>query len=273
MSDAATQQQAPQTTRRVRRKIRFGHIHADDLNFAGAIDAIVDGAQSGKGGFVVTPNVDHVCLAEELPALVAAYHDALLSLVDGTPLLWLARALGTPLPEKISGSDLIRPLMARAAADGLRVYLLGGAPGVGEGAAAALRADYPALNICGINAPPLGFEKDVVQNEAVLQDIRQKGAQILLVALGCPKQELWMHHNRLALAPAVALGIGASLDFLAGKVRRSPAWMSRVGLEWVYRLAQEPRRMAQRYLVRDRAIVRIAWRMWRTPAPKRVFFS
>lgn len=82
-----------------------------------------------------------------------------------------------------------------------------------------------------------------------------------------------MHHNRAALAPAVALGIGASLDFLAGKVRRSPAWMSRVGLEWVYRLAQEPRRMAQRYLVRDRAIVRIAWRMWRTPASKRVFFS
>lgn len=264
---------APQATRRVRRKVRLGHIHADDLSFLGALDAIVDGVRAGKGGYVVTPNVDHVCLAEASPELVASYAHALLSLVDGTPLLWLARALGTPLPEKISGSDLIRPLMARAAAEGLRVSLLGGAPGVGEAAAAVLRGDYPGLQICGIHAPPLGFEKDPTQNGAVLRALADERAQVVLVALGCPKQELWMHHNRAALAPAVALGIGASLDFLAGRVRRSPAWMSRCGLEWLYRLVQEPRRMAQRYLVRDRAIVRVAWRMWRTPAPKRVFFA
>jgi N-acetylglucosaminyldiphosphoundecaprenol N-acetyl-beta-D-mannosaminyltransferase len=93
------------------------------------------------------------------------------------------------------------------------------------------------------------------------------------VALGCPKQELWMYNNVRAYAPAVALGIGASLDFIAGVVKRSPAWMSRWGLEWLYRLLQEPGRMASRYLVRDRAIVGIALRMLFWPRRKRVFFA
>ena len=260
-------------TRRLTRKVRFGHIHADDVTFAGALDAIVAGARAGHGGYVVTPNVDHVCLAEENPELVAAYRHALLSLVDGVPLLWLARLMRTPLPEKISGSDLMRPLIARAASEGLRVFFLGGVPGVADKAAAILRAEYPTLQVAGTLAPPLGFEKDPAQNDAVLKTLREAKSDVVLVALGCPKQELWMYRNRAALAPAVALGIGASLDFIAGVVRRAPPWMSKVGLEWLYRLAQEPKRMAQRYLVRDRAIVGVALRMWRMPRQKRAFFA
>lgn len=256
-----------------RRKVRFGYIHADDITFDGAINAISERVASEQGGYVVTPNVDHVCLAETDGDLRDAYRNAALSLVDGMPLLWLARSMGHPLPEKISGSDLLLPLMRRAADEGWRVYFLGGAPGVGEAAAKVLQAKYPALQIVGIDAPALGFEKDPVQNDAVLARIAAAKAQVVLVALGCPKQELWMYRNAAALEPAVALGVGATLDFVAGKVRRAPAWMSRVGLEWLYRLGQEPKRMASRYLVRDRAIFRIALRMWTQPKQKRTFFA
>lgn len=253
------------------KKVRFGNIHADVLSFDGALDAITTRIAAGAGGYVVTPNVDHVCLAEVDANLRDAYRDATLSLVDGMPLLWLARALGNPLPEKISGSDLIRPLMARAAERRWRVYFLGGKPGVGAKAAAVLQQDYPGLNIVGMDSPPLGFERDPAQAELAIAKLRAASPELVLVALGCPKQELWMHQFVHAYAPALALGIGASLDFIAGEVKRSPAWMSRIGLEWLYRLLQEPRRMASRYLVRDRAIVRIAWRMFMWPRHKRVF--
>jgi len=260
-------------TKRVRRKIRFGHIHADDVDFAGALTAIAELADNKDGGFVVTPNVDHVCLAEERKDLVAAYQQASLSLADGMPLLWLAKAMRCPLPEKISGSDLLVPLCRQASARGHGIYLLGGTPDVGQSAARALVAACPGLKIVGMDSPPLGFEKDPVQNAQVIAKIRTASPHIVLVALGCPKQELWMADNVSAFAPAVALGIGASLDFLAGKVRRAPQWMSKSGLEWAYRLVQEPKRMAGRYLVRDRAIVRIAWRMLRMPAAKRIYFA
>lgn len=257
----------------VRRKVRLGTIHVDDLSFNGAIDAIAAAVKAGEGGFVVTPNVDHVCMAETDLRLREAYKHATLSLIDGMPLLWLAKALGNPLPEKISGSDLLRPLMQRAAKEGWKVYFLGGRPGVAEQAANILLQDYPGFTVAGVDAPPMGFENDRTQANDVLVKIRLAKPHLLLVALGCPKQELWMHQNVKAFGPAVALGIGATLDFVAGVVKRAPAWMSKVGLEWLYRLLQEPRRMAGRYLVRDRAILWIAIRSFLSPKQNRVFFS
>ena len=243
--------------------VRMGRLYVDVVDFNGALTRIGDLVAAGAGGYVVTPNVDHLCLAEDDPELVAAYESASLSLLDGVPLLWLARLIGQPLPGKISGSDLLLPLLRRAAEQGWRVYFLGGAPGIGARAAEILRQQLPSLQVVGMDAPSLGFERDPAAQAAVLAQIAVARPQLLLVALGCPKQEKWMFQARAGYAPAVALGIGASLDFIAGKVRRAPAWMSRVGLEWLYRLLQEPRRMASRYLVRDRAIVGIAWRAWR----------
>jgi N-acetylglucosaminyldiphosphoundecaprenol N-acetyl-beta-D-mannosaminyltransferase len=255
------------------KKVRFGTIHADHLTFDEALARIDALAVGQKGGFVVTPNVDHVCLAEADPRLQAVYAQASLSLVDGMPLLWLARALGHPLPQKISGSDLIRPLMAMAAQKGLRVYFFGGQPGVAQRASELLQADYPKLQVAGTDAPPLGFETKPQFAEAALQKLRDARPHLVLVALGCPKQELWMAHNVSRYAPAVAVGIGASLDFIAGNVRRAPSWMSRLGLEWVFRLLQEPKRMASRYLVRDRAIIGIALRALRSSKEKRIFYG
>lgn len=255
-----------------RKRVRLGRIYADELTFDEALDAILERARGAEGGFIVTPNVDHVVLAEDNDALCAAYDEAFLSLVDGMPLLWLAKLLGHPLPEKISGSDLVEPLLARAQSEGLRVYFLGARDGVGKRAAEKLLVRYPKLDICGVESPPLGFEKNEALLEEVLARVREAKPHVVLVALGCPKQELFMRAHARALSPAVLLGIGATLDFLAGEVQRAPTWMSRAGVEWLYRLAQEPRRMASRYLVRDRAIVRIARDMLRQPKESRAFF-
>lgn len=257
--------------RSARKRVRFGRIFADELTFEEAVDEIVARARDGRGGFVVTPNVDHVVLAQEDSSLCEAYDRAALSLVDGMPLLWLSKLLGHPLPEKISGSDLVEPLMARAADEGLRVFLLGARDGVGKRAADRLLERHPSLCIAGIESPPLGFENDIAVRAGVLARVRNASPDLVLVALGCPKQERFMAACYEALAPAVLLGIGATLDFLAGEVRRAPAWMSRAGIEWLYRLAQEPRRMASRYLVRDRAIVPIALDMLQQPKELRAY--
>jgi N-acetylglucosaminyldiphosphoundecaprenol N-acetyl-beta-D-mannosaminyltransferase len=243
--------------------VPFGRIHAHHVTFDGAIDHIVALCRDGSGGYVLTPNVDHVVMADTDDALASAYENAALSVVDGKPLVWLASLMGRKVPGKISGSDLLRPLVARAAIEGLRVFFLGGQEGIAARAAAILVEENPGLQVAGTYAPPFGFEKDPAQDQAVVERVRDAAPALLFVALGAPKQELWLARHKEALAPAVGLGIGASLDFVAGVVKRAPRVVSDVGLEWAWRLGQEPRRMAQRYLVRDRAFPGIAWRTWR----------
>lgn len=251
------------------KRVQLGEIYAHDVTFAEARRSIAELIERGGGGFVVTPNVDHVVQAETSEGLRAAYQAASLSLVDGKPLIWLSRLLGRGLPEKISGSDLVAPLMGDAAAAGWRVFLLGGAEGVGERAADVLRQKNPGLQIVGMASPPVGFDQNVAECEAVIKQIADTSADLILVALGCPKQELFMHRWEKDLAPAVSLGIGATLDFFAGTAKRAPKWMSDAGLEWAFRLVREPRRLSHRYLVRDPQIIRIAWRMIRVPRDAR----
>ncbi len=244
-------------------RVPLGRIHAHRLRFSDALDAIVALARAGTGGTVVTPNVDHVVLAEHDDALVAAYAHASLSLVDGMPLLWLGRMLGRSFPDKISGSDLVAPLAERAAREGLSLFLLGAKEGVGARAAKALCARSPSLRVAGVLSPPLGFDADVALDRDVVAKVSAASPALVLVALGAPRQELWMEAHRQALAPAVLIGIGATLDFLAGEKTRAPRLLSELGLEWAFRLAQEPRRLAHRYLVRDRAFFGIALRTLR----------
>jgi N-acetylglucosaminyldiphosphoundecaprenol N-acetyl-beta-D-mannosaminyltransferase len=246
-------------TRR-RERVRLGRIFADVVTFDDAIELVCRRAQEQKGGYVVTPNVDHVVLAEHDDTLKRAYDEAFLSLVDGKPLLWWARLLGHPFPAKISGSDFTGPLVARAAELALPVYFLGAKEGVGRRAAGILKGQYPKLSVAGVQSPPLGFERDPAQLDAIFADVERSGARILLIALGCPKQEHFMYRERARLSSVVALGIGGTFDFIAGEVKRAPRVFSELGLEWTWRLAQQPRRMAERYLVRDRAIVGIVAR-------------
>ncbi|MGI5865677.1 MAG: WecB/TagA/CpsF family glycosyltransferase [Myxococcales bacterium] len=233
-------------------RVSLAGVPIDSLTFAEALDEIEKLVESGRGGYVVTPNVDHVVLLERDERLRRAYAQASLVLVDGKPLVWASRLLGTPLPEKISGSDLVLPLVERAASRGWRVFLSGGASGVAEAAAERLRARL-GVEIAGTDAPRirLSHEGPAEGGEDTVERIRASGAQIAFFAYGSPKQELWLSQHAEALRPTVAIGIGAGLDFVAGTARRAPRWASEAGLEWAFRLAHEPGRLWRRYLVED----------------------
>lgn len=237
-------------------RISLGPVQVDALTFSQALQAIE--GLVGCGGSVFTPNVDHVVLADEDAEFRAAYSAASLCLADGMPLVWAARLLGRPLPEKVSGSDLLMPLMELAAVRGWRVYLLGGAPGAAEKAAEVFRAR--GVKVAGVDAPMLRDPRSAAERAPILEKIGAAASDLVLVAFGAPKQELFIHHSRRELGKAVALGIGASLDFVAGHVRRAPRWMSEHGLEWLYRLLCEPRRLWRRYLLRDPKFALIVWR-------------
>jgi N-acetylglucosaminyldiphosphoundecaprenol N-acetyl-beta-D-mannosaminyltransferase len=220
----------------------------DGVDFKQALDAIEALVRSKSGGMVFTPNVDHVVLAEKDARFRAAYRAVNLSLVDGTLLLWASRLLGWSLPEKVSGSDLLLPLMQRAAQCGFRVYLLGGAPGVAEAARERLQQQFPELLVVGCDESRVDVD---ALDPAILERIARAAPDLVLVALGAPKQEVFIFEQRERLGSAVCIGVGGSLDFVAGTRKRAPRWISRIGLEWLYRLLQEPRRLFRRYLLRD----------------------
>jgi N-acetylglucosaminyldiphosphoundecaprenol N-acetyl-beta-D-mannosaminyltransferase len=248
--------------RRPRERIRIGDLWIDRLTFDEALDAIVELVDRGKGGRVFTPNVDHLVLAEMNPTFKEAYDHASLSLVDGQPILWASRLMGLALPSKISGSDLIRPLATRAAGRGLRVYLLGGAPGVADKAAEILVRET-GVTIAGTSSPMIS--KDGDGSPSILDEVRAAKPHILLAALGSPKQEVWIHKSRAELGPIVAVGIGAGLDFITGAAKRAPTWISKAGAEWLFRLAWEPRRLWRRYLLMDSRFPLILARTMKRP--------
>ena len=232
-------------------RVRIGHVAIDGLTFPAALEAIRALVRAGEGGSVFTPNVDHVVLADHDERFRRAYESATLSLVDGTPVLWASRLLGTPLPEKVSGSDLLLPTLELAAREGWRVYLLGGTAASAARAVERLRERLPALDVVGTDSASIDMDAPPSSRADVLHRVRASRADLVVVALGSPKQELWIGENHEALRPSVLMGLGASVDFLAGTVRRAPGWMSRLGMEWLFRLVQEPRRMWRRYLLRD----------------------
>ena len=252
------------TWERVRR-VRIGSLWLDALSFDGALAAVEQLLASGTGGALFTPNVDHIVTAESHAGLRDAYAAADLSVADGQWVVWASRLLGTPLPEKISGSDLLLPLARAAGQKGRSIFLLGGAPGIAE--EAARRLEKEGALICGLESPRIDLAEP---QDALVARIAGARPSLVLVALGCPKQELWIHRHRARLRPAVLVGIGATLDFLAGRVRRAPPWVSRTGLEWAFRLALEPRRLARRYLVNDPKFLGILLRTLRESRVRRM---
>src|SRR4051794_6678270 len=222
-------------------------VHA--INEADTVRLILDELEAGRGGVVITPNLDHLRRCRTDPHFEALVAEAELVVADGMPLVWASRAQGTPLPERVAGSNLISSLSEGAARRSRSVFMLGGAPGTAEGTAKVLQARYPGLKIAGTYCPPLGFE----QNKRVMGELRDvltaSGADIVYVALGSPKQERLIALLRTALPSAWWLGVGNSFSFLCGHVRRAPRWMQRAGLEWLHRLCQEPRRLFRRYII------------------------
>jgi N-acetylglucosaminyldiphosphoundecaprenol N-acetyl-beta-D-mannosaminyltransferase len=240
-------------------RLRIGELDVDSVTFEEALERIAELVDGGDGGAVFTPNVDHVVKAESDVDFRLAYSRASLCLADGVPILWAARLLGSPLPEKVSGSDLVLPLARLAAERRWRVYLLGGSPGVAAEAGVKLSREL-GVDVVGTDSPLVHEDGTTDQAEQALRRLAATKPHLVLVALGAPKQERFIDRYRDRLRPAVAMGVGGSLDFMVGRVRRAPAWMSRAGLEWLFRLGQEPRRMWRRYLIEDPRFVAIVAR-------------
>jgi len=214
--------------------------------------------------YVVTPNVNHAVMYQRRDDLCRAYHDADMVLADGAPLVFASRLLGKGLPERVAGSDLVPALFDAARADdSLRVFLLGGAPGVCAKAAENAEARWPGVKVVGTYSPPFGFEHDESENSEILRRISESSPDVLVVGLGAPKQELWVHRHHNQIDARAALCVGATIDFLAGNKPRAPLWMRKAGLEWVHRLITEPRRLFGRYLRDGLAFPPLLWRDWR----------
>ncbi len=242
--------------------VQIAGVRIDNVTMDEAIAGIEQMIQRRAPRFVVTPNVDHIVKLQHDARFRAAYDAASMVLCDGMPLLWAAKLLHTPLKEKVSGSDLFPRFCAVAARKGYRLFFFGGRPGAAERCAQVLAGKHNGLDVCGTYCPPLGFETDKQENAKAIRAIRESRADVLFVGLGAPKQELWLRQSCQVCAVPVSIGIGASFDFVAGYVRRAPRLFQRWGMEWFWRLCQEPRRMYRRYLVDDPEFLALVWSQW-----------
>ena len=216
------------------------------VTFEETVDEVDRLIAAREPNFFITANLHYAMLSHRLPALAAVNRDTAFLVADGFPLLLAARLRRRPLPQRVTGSDLIYALCQRAAIKGHRVFFLGGAAGVADAAASELVRRYPGLTIAGVEVPP--FRPPTAdENARLCERIADAGTDLLMVALGQPKGELWLWENREALKVPAAVQLGASFDFVAGRVKRAPRWIQRLNLEWAYRMAGEPRRLAPRY--------------------------
>jgi N-acetylglucosaminyldiphosphoundecaprenol N-acetyl-beta-D-mannosaminyltransferase len=206
----------------------------------------------GRPSFFITANLQYAMLSAQDSRLAGVNRKAVFLVADGMPMVWYSRfvgcseSTGRPLPERVAGSDLIYMLCCRAAERGHRVFFLGGKPGVAADAATTLTWMYPGLTIVGIEAPELE-SLSAEERHRLIERIRDARPDLLLVAFGQPKGELWIAENLEALGIPACVQVGASFDFVAGRAARAPRWMQRSGLEWLYRMACDPRRLGPRY--------------------------
>lgn len=204
----------------------------------------------GKCQYVVTPNVDHIIMLEKNAGFRSAYESASLVVADGWPVVLAARMLGVDLPERIPGSELVPRFFESSSNSGVnqKVYLLGALPGVAELAADKIHEQWPTVEVVGWLSPEFGFEKDTEKCREICNSINASRANVLVIGLGAPKQELWIHAYADNLRVDVALCVGATIDFLAGNKKRAPRWVQRIGMEWLHRMFSEPRRLFGRYM-------------------------
>lgn len=221
------------------------------LDRRAVVDRVYAALRQGAGGWIATLNLDYVrrCAGDpEVHALLSAPD---LVVADGMPLLWAARLQGTPLVDRVAGSDLVWLLAERAAQEGRSLFLLGGSPGAAEGARDQLRARWPDLRIAGVASPRVSARPGADELASIRSTLEQARPDVVYVAFGAPKEERLIAALHPHFPATWWIGVGVSLSFMSGEIRRAPRWMQRTGLEWVHRLAQEPGRLARRYLIED----------------------
>lgn len=241
-------------------KQRLLNTYVNNVSMAEALDIICDLVDSKKKSYVVAINVDVVIKMEKDEYLKRITDRADLTIVDGKPLVWFASWHRRPVKAKISGSDLVPELCRVAERKGYTVFIIGGKDGTAEKAKANLKKELNNINIVGTYAPPMGFEKDEAELARINTMISEAHPDILIACFGCPKQEKWVYENYRKYDAKITICAGATVDFLAGEISRAPRWMSEHGLEWIYRLAQEPKRLFRRYLIEDIKIFGLVWK-------------
>jgi N-acetylglucosaminyldiphosphoundecaprenol N-acetyl-beta-D-mannosaminyltransferase len=229
--------------------IRLGAASIHPVDEPGAIGHVIRQLQAGRGGWVVTHNLDHLRRLERDAAFAALCRSASLRVADGMPLVWASRIQGQRLPGRVAGSSLINTLSAAAAEVGMSIYLLGGNPGTAERAGEILAQRYRGLRLAGAACPAVGFEADAAYVERLKRELIAAAPDIVYVGLGSPKQERLIAELAPLLPEAWFLGVGISFSFVCGEVIRAPRWVQRAGLEWLHRLIQEPGRLFRRYLI------------------------
>jgi N-acetylglucosaminyldiphosphoundecaprenol N-acetyl-beta-D-mannosaminyltransferase len=232
-------------------RARVAGLEFDRLCEAEVVQYITKASQLGRGGWVLTPNIDICRHIHRDPAARALVESATLVVPDGMPLLWASKLRGDALVNRVTGSSLIFSLSSAAACGGQSIYLLGGTPGVPELAGRELSRRYPDLKVAGADAPPLGFDETVDAVEAVRERLLLAAPDIVYVGLGFPRQERLIMQLAPSLPGAWFVACGAAIPIAAGALRRAPGWMQRFGLEWMFRLLIEPRRLFRRYVVDD----------------------
>jgi N-acetylglucosaminyldiphosphoundecaprenol N-acetyl-beta-D-mannosaminyltransferase len=220
-------------------------------------------ARKTTGGYVCTGNLDHLVMLDRDEEFQHIYRQADLVLADGMPVVWLSRLTGeTKITERVAGSDLFWELAKASDAHQLRLFLLGGYEGSAELAKKAVLEKYPNAQICGLYCPPHKTFATTEEQNKIRAMICEAKPDILFVGLGAPKQEKWIYENRTKLDVPVSIGVGGTFEMAGGVVKRAPEWMGRMGIEWTYRLLQDPRRLWKRYIIDDLPfLVKTLWRI------------
>lgn len=242
------------------KKQKLLNTYVNNVSMEQTISEIEEMIANDKKSYIVAINVDVVMKIENDSYLKKIVDNADMVLVDGKPLIWISKMHKQPVKAKISGSDLVPELCKVAAKKNYTIFILGGKDGIAEKAKKNLERKHPDIRVVGTYAPPFGFEKNQRELKKTNDIITQAKPDILIACFGCPKQEKYIYENIEKYDAKVSICAGATVDFLAGNVKRAPKWMSNNGLEWFYRFLQEPKRMFKRYFIDDLRIIKLIFK-------------
>lgn len=238
-------------------RVKFMNTYIDNVTLNEVIEHIEYCIDNRIIGQIITPNVDQIVRMEWDDYFKKICDNCELLLVDGHPLIWIARLYKRPFKQKICGSDLVPTLCERAAEKGYSVFFLGAAPGVAQKAAEEMQKKYIGLKVAGTYSPPLDFEKDEKEIERINKMLLDSKADMLFVGMGVPKQDKFIYENMHKYQIPMSFSIGGTIDFIAGVQKRAPKWIRKIGFEWLYRLITNPKKMFKRYIVDDLQIFKL----------------